>query len=63
VIALALMIADLADARAREIHPQYGGIQARYGCNPVSRLDRKDRFPASAEYYRICDRIARGEKP
>lgn len=30
---------------------------------PRARLRPNDRFRRSREYYRICDRITRGEKP
>jgi hypothetical protein len=61
---LAEMAARLAESRrAWEIdkHP----IHNVYGHISVVSRDQIDEFltPASCEYYRIIDRIARGEKP
>lgn len=63
---LALVVSQLATSRSQrpwstcKIHP---GVEAS---GPVRRQTTKDfpkTFSASWEYYRIIDRIARGEKP
>lgn len=56
MLGLALMAVDLAVKRTG-----YGGPQ---GVSPRSNVQRSPRFFAfSAEYYRIIDRLSRGEKP
>jgi hypothetical protein len=63
---LAEMAARLAESRCTieegcDPHP----IHNAYGQLRVVDRDRVDTFltPASCEYYRIIDRITRGEKP
>jgi len=70
-VALARMAAALADERIKTTHPGYGGIHMVRGVvgilpdrKPMSRWDvHNGDYPASAEYYRIIDRLTRGEKP
>lgn len=62
-VALARMAGELADSRVP------AGACSSVFCagqlDPVARIDARDaeEFPASAEFYRIIDRISRGEKP
>lgn len=60
---LACLIADLATERAGS----FNGCRIRPGdvdTGPVTRsIANAYGWPASREYYQICDRIARGEEP
>jgi len=66
MIGLARMAAHLADERTRKVRGEhYVGIQFERS-NPVSRVYANNypkAAPASLEYYRIIDRLTRGEKP
>lgn len=63
MIGLARMACDLADARAKEERGRwYVGIDFWNGSLPASRAAGPWAI-ASNEYYRIIDRITRGEKP
>lgn len=58
MLGLAKMAMDLAWRRVFRGQPM-----GKQWPNPVLRSELHDIFPASIEYYRICDRITRGEKP
>jgi hypothetical protein len=58
MLGLARMAMDLAWRRAFK-----GTPMGKQWHNPVHRSELHDIFPASIEYYRICDRISAGEKP
>ena len=63
-LGLAILIAELATERA---YGEFSGCRIRLGDIDSGPLPRDEaeagQWPASAEYYRICDRIARGEAP
>lgn len=65
-LGLAKMIAELASQRAERKGQFPGDCRLRDGepdaTGPVDRGSHRY-YPASREYYAICDRIARGEKP
>jgi len=67
MIGLARMAANLADARTARYRRRrhWGGIDFARGYRPARRDTAQDarKYPASAEYYAIIDRITRGEKP
>jgi hypothetical protein len=62
VIGLAFMAARLAEERTG----MHNAI-VMFGCLIVADREwvfaDESSYPATCEYYRICDRIARGEKP
>lgn len=61
MIGLANMAARLAYARRGNPKPRnLAAVDVGWIAN---RGDSPGAFPASAEYYRIIDRITRGEKP
>jgi hypothetical protein len=66
MMGLACMAGDLANLRNSH-EPSYSTIGSMWnGSVPVSRRTAElnpECFAASAEYYRIIDRISRGEKP
>lgn len=61
---LAMMVAGLATERA---YGKFSGCRIALGAVDSGPLPREEaeaaNWPASGEYYRICDRISRGEKP
>lgn len=66
MIGLARMAANLADARTKAYRERrgWGGIHFEIGANPARRDTAAEAgYPASREYYRIIDRITRGERP
>lgn len=63
---LAQLISQLATQRKRHCYSTASITLGHWLSGPVSRKSATDfpgSFAASAEYYAICDRIARGEKP
>lgn len=58
MIGLAMMAANLA-------HQRIGGLPLSDGSNwtPYERKEVDHNTPNSREYYRIIDRISRGEQP
>lgn len=66
MVGLALMAGRLANTR-RGSNPDIGGVwvqdRGRPVMKPLSRGDLLTPVLPSGEYYRIIDRISRGEKP
>lgn len=60
MLGLAQMAAHLAQMRKGLVIVDQGHIDI---VKRKSAENFPSAFPSSAEYYRICDRIARGEKP
>lgn len=50
--------------RSRTPRRNLRGFWSRYGTKPTPRHEVNPKLhPIAVAYYRICDRIARGEKP
>lgn len=67
MLGLAMMAAELAEKRKNRGRRFPAGIHRRDGTLSIASREyaRKaaSSVPCSAEYYRICDRVTRGERP